>query len=94
MFQLTYECDCGCTWEDQWSCACDDECPSCGADVSPSDATEYSDPASARSEGADAARYGFPYDANPYELADNNLAWSKAHNETRANMALAQEAAR
>jgi len=22
-------------WEDQWSCQCDDECPSCGNDFSP-----------------------------------------------------------
>jgi len=27
-----YECyRCEETWEDEWSCACDDECPSCGA---------------------------------------------------------------
>jgi hypothetical protein len=33
----TYECDeCGTTWEDVWSCGCDDECPGCGADISPS----------------------------------------------------------
>jgi rubrerythrin len=31
-----YECtDCGIEWEDQWSCGCDDECPSCGRDLSP-----------------------------------------------------------
>lgn len=33
-----YDCDrCGASWEDDWCCACDDECPQCGADVSPSD---------------------------------------------------------
>jgi predicted nucleic acid-binding Zn-ribbon protein len=27
-----YECDrCGHEWEDEWSCMCDDDCPSCGA---------------------------------------------------------------
>lgn len=36
----TFRCDdCGETWTDQWSCACDDECPSCGKDFSP-DETE------------------------------------------------------
>ncbi len=27
-----YHCtDCGTTWTDEWSCRCDDECPSCGS---------------------------------------------------------------
>jgi hypothetical protein len=27
-----YECErCGCEWPDEWSCMCDDDCPSCGA---------------------------------------------------------------
>jgi hypothetical protein len=27
-----YECEeCGCSWEDEWSCGCDDDCPECGA---------------------------------------------------------------
>jgi len=30
-----YECDCGNTWSVEWSCTCDDECPSCGKSVSP-----------------------------------------------------------
>ncbi len=30
-----YECECGCTWDDVWSCGCDDECPGCGSDISP-----------------------------------------------------------
>ena len=30
-----YECVCGETWTDQWSCQCDDECPSCGRKISP-----------------------------------------------------------
>lgn len=33
-----YRCDaCKVEWEDTWSCACDDECPECGADISPYD---------------------------------------------------------
>lgn len=33
-----YRCDdCDVEWTDQWSCACDDECPSCGSDYSPYD---------------------------------------------------------
>ena len=39
-FRNTYECSCGETWTDEWSCACDDECPSCGAVVSPSKSVE------------------------------------------------------
>jgi hypothetical protein len=27
-----YHCtDCGTSWEDEWSCCCDDECPACGS---------------------------------------------------------------
>ena len=26
---------CETTWTEQWSCACDDKCPACGASVSP-----------------------------------------------------------
>lgn len=40
-FKNIYECDnCGTTWEDIWSCGCDDECPSCGLDISPTDSEE------------------------------------------------------
>jgi hypothetical protein len=35
-FLITYE-HCGTTWTDEWSCACDDECPVCGADIEASD---------------------------------------------------------
>lgn len=34
----TYECDEGhepACWSEVWSCCCDDECPTCGADMSP-----------------------------------------------------------
>lgn len=31
-----YECErCGTTWEDVWCAMCDDDCPSCGATMSP-----------------------------------------------------------
>lgn len=35
-----YDCPCGAQWDDIWSCGCDDECPQCGADVSPSESEE------------------------------------------------------
>lgn len=36
-----YRCDeCDVEWTDEWSCMCDDECPSCGADISPYDADD------------------------------------------------------
>lgn len=43
-YRNIYECtDCGAGWEDEWSCACDDECPNCGAsDYSPVDSEDLS----------------------------------------------------
>jgi hypothetical protein len=36
-----YHCEeCDQTWSDQWSCACNDECPSCGAEIEPTESTE------------------------------------------------------
>lgn len=36
-----YTCDaCEESWEDQWSCGCDDECPKCGRDISPDDSED------------------------------------------------------
>lgn len=36
VFLNHYRCEeCDVEWDDQWSCACDDECASCGADISP-----------------------------------------------------------
>lgn len=33
-----YRCDdCDQDWEEEWSCACDSECPECGRDFSPFD---------------------------------------------------------
>ncbi len=41
-FANHYVCEaCGCSWTDEWSCACDDECPACGAsDMSPMDSDD------------------------------------------------------
>jgi len=39
-----YECDCGTSWIDRWSCACDDECPNCGRSISPSESHEADKP--------------------------------------------------
>ena len=31
-FRNFYHCkDCDTSWEDEWSCCCDDECPNCGS---------------------------------------------------------------
>ena len=31
-YRVSYLCSCcGAEWQSQWSCACDDECPECGA---------------------------------------------------------------
>jgi hypothetical protein len=31
-YRNLYHCtDCGTSWEDEWSCCCDDECPVCGS---------------------------------------------------------------
>lgn len=36
MYSNTYHCDaCNVAWDDEHSCACDDECPRCGDCVSP-----------------------------------------------------------
>jgi len=36
-FTNHYECPCGTEWTDQWECACDDDCPSCGTTCSPTE---------------------------------------------------------
>ncbi len=43
-YRNTYQCDeCGTGWDDEWSCCCDDECPSCGAsDFSPVESEDLS----------------------------------------------------
>jgi len=73
---VNYECDCGAEWSDEWSCACDDECPSCGATVEASDyedisaerASDLADCLSYRCVGSDelveTLRYGDPTPAD------------------------------
>ncbi len=40
-----YHCEaCDVEWTDEWSCACDDECPECGRDFSPYDSDEVLPP--------------------------------------------------
>jgi len=45
IFVNSYACpECGETWIDRWSCACDDDCPTCGArDISPQASEEVTD---------------------------------------------------
>lgn len=58
---VSYECECGEEWSDEWSCACDDECPSCGAtieakgyeDISHGRAADLADCLSYRCVGSD-----------------------------------------
>jgi len=41
MFRNHYICpDDGEEWYDEWSCACDDECPVCGSAIEPTDSEE------------------------------------------------------
>ena len=44
-FHNYYICErCDGTWEDQWSCTCDDDCPHCGArHMSPSHSDDLTD---------------------------------------------------
>ena len=30
-----YECGCGCHWEDEWDCTCNDRCPNCNKEIEP-----------------------------------------------------------
>lgn len=51
-FTNYYRCsNCGNEWEDDWSCACDDECSNCGTDMTP----YFSDDGSAEQEAYDKA---------------------------------------
>lgn len=44
-FRNSYECErCSTTWQDEWSCACDDRCPTCNASNSPSESVEIDSP--------------------------------------------------
>jgi hypothetical protein len=43
-FTNYYECpECNYEWQDEWDCACDDDCPNCGLTCSPCDTDEPED---------------------------------------------------
>lgn len=51
-----YHCDdCGEEWEDQWSCACNDECPTCGHEIEPHESQELGLDGEPLAEVSDAA---------------------------------------
>ena len=39
-FTNYYECSCGCRWEDNWSCMCNDRCPDCDTEIEPYESVE------------------------------------------------------
>ena len=55
MYLNRYRCDdCDVSWEDEWSCMCDDDCPRCGARIStlPPARTVSASPSSSHSVGS------------------------------------------
>lgn len=34
-FRKSYTCPCGEEWSDEWSCLCNDKCPSCNKEIEP-----------------------------------------------------------
>jgi hypothetical protein len=39
-FRKSYACPCGEEWTDEWSCLCNDKCPSCNKEIEPDDDSE------------------------------------------------------
>lgn len=39
-FRNHYECPCGETWSDTWTCIVDDDCPGCGTTCSPDESED------------------------------------------------------
>jgi len=37
VWQNFYDCSCGCSWDDYWSCQVDDDCPRCETTISPTE---------------------------------------------------------
>jgi predicted nucleic acid-binding Zn-ribbon protein len=78
----TYECSkCGHTWDDEWSCCCDDDCPECGAsDFSPLESKDLSVYVEKDGSGNFSIFYSSPDAANSPEykilasVSDRNLA--------------------
>ncbi len=50
-FLKRYQCVCGETWEDEWSCACNDRCPSCNKEIETDDYDDLSVIVEARKAG-------------------------------------------
>ncbi len=40
IYENHYRCDCGEEWSDEWTCMCNDRCPSCNAEIEPYDSDE------------------------------------------------------
>lgn len=54
LYRNYYRCrSCNVSWDDYWSCQCDDECPKCGADYTPYDSDELEDDEEDMTEEAD-----------------------------------------
>jgi hypothetical protein len=46
-FRNKYECsECAESWENEWSCMCNDHCPTCNREMTPSDSEDLSEPPS------------------------------------------------
>lgn len=46
-FRNKYECThCDENWEDEWSCMCNDHCPTCNREITPYDSEDLSEPTS------------------------------------------------
>lgn len=80
-----YHClDCHRPWIDEWSCCCDDECPSCGKDYSP----EESDDLSVVYDRNHGKKMGVPILASP-PMAEHHPAYQQiavAFTEKRAKL--------
>lgn len=40
IYRNFYRCPCGCEWDDEWDCMCNDRCPDCDAECEPFDSEE------------------------------------------------------
>lgn len=43
LFLNEYRCTCGAEWDDEWTCAVEDDCPDCGDDCEPYRSTPTTD---------------------------------------------------
>jgi len=74
LFLNRYRCPmCDHEWDDTWSCACDDECPECGAqDISPYEYTEV-DPTDGAKSSADDPHVRRFYDLSTAHLSAETI---------------------